>query len=319
MMQRTSAISMVIHLILSGSAIAFAPGLSRGPGILVSGGGTPGRVESKLFAKKKKKGKKKGGGNKKQSGFEWAQTFTLKPFEAKATRDLVSVACASFEGRTGKPLFKELKESADLPKALWKGPVACLVVGTADEGEGDSGQMVVKYANVAALETVGLRHDEYERLISPSDQGGDAKQSDSESDIISVDLPAEMKGDKRYEGGYQKKILRGDGDEDDDITILNAQRWALEKSALIDGKFVTETIGVAYAWNEWSIGEDTLRQPGGVTKSLIKPEDVEGAIEKQGDLIRGLKETGLGNQDPEIKEAVAELLRLKDQFASLTN
>ena len=287
-----------------------------------------------LNAKKKKGGKKggKGKNKSKQSGMEWATNFKLKPFEATATRDLASMAAASFEGRTGKPLCEELKGSADVPKTLWNAPIAVVVVGEADNAENKNADMTCKYANVAALETVGLKPDQYERLIAPSGPGSD--EAEAVENAIVLDLPIEMKGDKKYESGYKKKIIRSsppiqknqdeetDGEvessQDTSITIMDAHRYALEKSALINGKFVTTTVGVAYAWESWALGEDTLCLPGGITKPLLKPSEIEGAIEKQAAAIRELKEgQGLGNKDPEVVEAVSELLRLKDLLASV--
>ena len=292
--------------------------------------GKNGRITA-LKAKKKKSGKKGGKGKNKakQSGMEWATNFKLKPFEATATRDLASMAAASFEGRTGKPLCEELKGSADVPKTLWNAPIAVVVVGEPENGDGNNADMTCKYANVAALETVGLKPDQYERLIAPSGPG--SEEAEAVGNAIVLDLPTEMKGEKKYESGYKKKIVRSssptqkkeedeeaESSQDTSITIMDAHRYALEKSALIDGKFVTTTVGVAYAWESWALGEDTLCLPGGKTKPLLKPSEIAGAIEKQAAAIRELKEgQGFGNKDPEVVDAVSELLRLKDLLASV--
>lgn len=281
-----------------------------------------------LSAKKKKKkgGGKKGGGGNKKSGFEWASSFTIKPFEAQLLRDLASTTLASFEGRTGKPLCEELSGAADLPKALWNAPMACVVVGPPPAAGDDDGKgVVVKYANAAALETVGLGPDEFEKFIAPDSAAVDAGKAME----VTVDLPPIMKGDKKYEGGYKKKILRkspasagdeGEGESagvGDDVTILHAQRWAIEKSLLIRGKFVTETIGVAYAWAEWTVGEDVLCSPGGKRGPNVRPDDLEEAVAAQADVVRELKQDqGLGNKDPQVVEAVGELLRLKALLAA---
>lgn len=260
--------------------------------------------ETVLFAKKKKGGNKKKGNNKKQSGFEWATSFSLKPFEGSATRELASTACASFEGRTGKPLCEEIEGAADVPKALWSASTACIVVGSVD-GEDN---VVVKYANGPALETVGLKPDEFEKFIASTGAQGDLKIPETGPVIT---LPTEMKGDKRYEGGYKKKILRED-DEKAGITILDAHRWTIEKSALIDGKFVTETIGVAYAWSSWLEGDETVCRPGGAREEAEDLGALEEKIKLQGEAIRELKEVkGLGNKDQAVGDAVEELLRLK--------
>jgi hypothetical protein len=283
---------------------------------------------SALFAKKKKGKKNKA--NKKEAGFAWAASFTLKPFESASLRDLATSACASFEGRTGKPLTEEIRKSSDVPKTLWNAPVACVIIGEesgdadadADgdgDGDGDAATTaaagpVIQYANIAALETVGLKPDQFEQLLATKDpESGEWKVSEKVDTFI--DLPSVMKGDKAYESGYKKKMIKANANTNTasvDVTIESAQRWKLEKSALIDGKFVTETIGVAYAWNSWLEGEDTLCRPGGVREVNIDIGDIEEKIKSQGEVIRELKEVqGFGNKDPEVSDAVQELLRLK--------
>ena len=116
---------------------------------------------SALYAKKKK-GKKNKSKNK-ESGFAWATSFSLKPFESDILRDLASTACASFEGRTGKPLTEDLRASTDIPKTLWNAPVACVIIGDAD-ADG-----MIQYENVAALETVGLQPDQFDQLLATKD------------------------------------------------------------------------------------------------------------------------------------------------------
>ena len=43
----------------------------------------------------------------------------------------------------------------------------------------------------------------------------------------------------------------------------------------------------------------------------LSPEEVVAAVEAQGKEVRRLKDEGLGNKDPQVAAAVAELLRLK--------
>lgn len=263
-----------------------------------------------LFAKKGKK--KKGGGNKKnkKGGFEWASTFTLKPQEAQLTRDIASTLVSSFKAKTGKGLTPELDRGgvADIPKALWNAPVACMV---ADEG--DNGATIVRYANVAGLETLGLKPNEFERLFSTSsvaDKEGQDQPPSTPQPTLAIDLPPVMKGDKKYESGYKKKILKLG---ENDISIIDAHRWALEKSSMTpDGKFVTTSFGVAYAWNEWMMGDTTICSPGGGQREAVDIGRLEERIANQGAAIRKLKdEAGLGNKDPQVVDAVQELLRLK--------
>ena len=95
-----------------------------------------------------------------------------------------------------------------------------------------------------------------------------------------------------------------------DISIENGQCWRLEKSALIDGKFTTDTIGVACAWNSWLEGEDTICSPGGIRETNINVDDIEEKMKSQGETIH--KEVqGFTNKRPEVVDAVQELLRLK--------
>ena len=259
---------------------------------------------TELSAKKKKK---KGGGGKQQKkgGFEWASNFTLKPQEATLTRELASTAATSFKARTGKSLAPELDGGVmDIPKALWDASVACMIV---DQDE--NGDTIVKYANVAALETVGLTAGEFEKLYSTSIKEEERQQV---KPVVSVELPSAMNGEKKYESGYKKKMLKKE--EGEDITIIQAHRWAIEKSTLTpEGKFETTSMGVAYAWSEWMVGEDMIYSPGGSKRIAVDPAKLEEKVTAKAAYIRSLKEDkGLGNKDPEVMEAVQELIALKE-------
>ena len=81
----------------------------------------------------------------------------------------------------------------------------------------------------------------------------------------------------------------------------------------MDGELVTEAVGVGYAFESWLLEDGCLAKPGGVVlPPPVDPAEVQAKIDAQAAVIRDLKEgQGLGNQDPEVKGAVAELLRLK--------
>jgi len=262
-----------------------------------------------LFAKKKKK-KKKGGAKNNQSGFKWASSFTLKPFEAQKTREIVTTAATVFQKRVGSSLIPEESKSPNVPKELWTSPIACLIM---------SSEGTVAYANVAALETVGLGPDEFEQLFQTSDNNSSGEENNNNKidEMISIELPFEMKGESKYESGYQKKILKTKN-TGDDVTILNAKRWALENSIIEEGKFVTTSLGVAYAWEEWMLGDnDAICTPGGNQRQLNMGK-LEEAIAEQAETIRELKEVqGLGNKDPMVVKEVQQLLQLKDQLATM--
>lgn len=265
--------------------------------------------ESALFAKKKKGKKQKS--KKKDSGFAWATSFASKPFESASLRDLASTACATFEGRTGKPLDEEMRTSLDVPKTLWNAPLGCVIVGEDPaDGEASAAGPIIHYANIAALEMVGLKPDQFDQLLATKDpRSGEWKVPEKVNKYLN--LPSSMKGDKAFESGYKKKVVKG-GDNGVDISLENAQRWIVERSALIDGKFATEALGIAYAWNSWVEEDDTVCRPGGVREAKIDSGNLEEKIKAQGALIRELKEVrGLGNKDPEVSGAVQELLRLK--------
>ena len=256
---------------------------------------------TKMLAKKKG-GKKKGGGGPKQSGMAWAQNFEIKPTESNELRELAETAVSTYKTRTGKVMHRIFDRGGDVPKALWTLPLCVMVV---KEKEGAS---VVTYANQAAVEAHELpTSDGYKKVM----------------DAPTV-LPAKLEG--KFDSGYSKKIaLKSEGGAADDaeaaakkITVLDADRYALEKMAVVDGKIATERIGIVYAWEAWELEDGTTCKPGGVREApAIDPAEVEAAVEAQGAKIRALKgEGGLTNQDPEVVEAVAELQRLKALLAA---
>ena len=112
----------------------------------------PGRASVVMGGKKggKKKGGKSKKGGPKKSGFEWASNFTNKPFEAAALRELVETAASGYRAKIGSPLHASLEGSMDVPKAVWKAPIACMITKPAeaqpDETADPSGSICV-YAN----------------------------------------------------------------------------------------------------------------------------------------------------------------------------
>lgn len=80
---------------------------------------------------KKGKGGKSGKkcGKQQKSGFAWASSFSLKPYEASTLRSLCEAAVQMHMSRTGKPLHASLMNSPDVPKALWNAPTALVIVG----------------------------------------------------------------------------------------------------------------------------------------------------------------------------------------------
>jgi len=241
-------------------------------GFLRAGTCNTGRVAVAIGAKKGKKGKK--GKQQKKSGMDWARDFEVMPFDSSVLRPLADAAAGAFEARTGKPLDASLAGAGDLPKALYKAPVCVMVVS--DEK--------IAYANDAACEFAGKKHTE---LIGSA-----------------TALPATVADG--YDSSYEKKV--------DGNTMQKAKRWAISKMAVVDGELVTEDQGVGYAFEAWIRDEDgALCRPGGIVEAApIDPAEIQAQIDSQAAVVRDLKEEqGLGNSDPEVKAAVAELLRLK--------
>jgi hypothetical protein len=265
------------------------------------------------LAKKKGSGKGGKGGNQKKSGFEWASSFELQPYEASAKRALAETLCTAHETRTGKPLHPSLIDASDVPRALWKAPIACLIVApapapvaapaaedtdvAADETDETVAEVatapppefVYTYANVAALEVYGLQPAECYDLIGQA-----------------AALPGTWGSGKKFEGSYSKKL------SPPGVVLAEAARWPLEKMAVVGGKLSMQTVGIAYAFSSWELEDGTICKPGGVRRAReLSVEEVAAAVEAQAAEVRRLKDTGLGNKDAEVVEAVGELLRLK--------
>ena len=243
----------------------------------LSTGCTAGRIVAvSAKGKKGKKGKKQK--QPKKSGMEWAKDFEVMPYDSSVLRPLADAAAGAFEARTGKPLDASLAGAGDLPKALYKAPVCVMVVAAGDDGS------AITYANDAACEFAGKKHTEFIGSATA--------------------LPATVADG--YDSSYEKKL--------DGNTMQKAKRWAISKMAVVDGELVTEDQGVGYAFSSWVRDEDgALCKPGGIVEAPpVDPAEIQAKIDAQAAVVRDLKEEqGLGNSDPEVKAAVAELLRLK--------
>jgi len=219
------------------------------------------------LAAKKKKGKKK---EAKTSGMDWARNFEVMPYDATRLREVATVASSTYLARCGKSLFEA---EGDVPKALWKAPVAVVVVANA----------TCVYANAAACEAF---NDTHASVI-----GGPAALPDA--------VP------KAFESNYGKKI-------DATFAVPKATRWRVDKPQLVDGALVQQTLGVAYAFTSW-LRDGLHCEPGGIQKPPdLSPEELQAAVADQGAKVRHLKEAeGKSNKDPAVVAAVQELLRLK--------
>jgi len=242
---------------------------------------------------------------KKESGFAWAANFELTPTESSALRELAETAVSAYRTRTGKGLHRSIDSGSDTPKAVWAAPVCVLIVNTTEH---------VAYCNPAAAECFGLSSkDGYKSLIDTSPSP----------------LPASLPEGKKYDSGYEKKVQQlpsaaapqasatGEGEQEaatvTKVTIRDAERWALDKVAIVEGKLASTALGTAYAWGQWEEEDGTTCKPGGERIApSIDPAEVQAALDAQASKIRAMKnEQGLTNADLEVQAAVAELQRLK--------
>lgn len=231
------------------------------------------------LAAKQKKGKKskKAGGQKKQAGNAFMDNYEVMPYDAIELRQLADLAANSYQSRCGKALDESLAEAGDVPKALYRAPIAVLVVADA----------AIAYANEAACEALGGKHGVV---------------------IGSPTVLAGKLGAKPFESKYEKKVAG--------VTMQKADRWAIERMAVADGALSTESVGVGYAFATWTRDDGSVCAPGGIV-SAPPPDsgDLEARVAAQAALIRDLKENqGLENKSPEVSDAVAELLRLKSEL-----
>lgn len=281
------------------------------------------RMGSPSMLAKKKGGKGKGGKGKggKQSMKDMLENLDIHPTDSTALREVAELVVSSYKAKTGKSLHRVFDAGGDMPKALFSAPVAVMVVKAKEGDEADGSGGVVVYANEAACEAHEIPAGKtcYKRLI---------------------DLPTELKvscGDKKFESGYSTKLhfsnISAVGAATDDaagpadapktsITLLDASRWALEKMEVVDGKLVSGSAGVAYAWESWELPDGMWRKPGGVWEEPEEeppsPEEVQEMLDEVAASIRKLKEVeGKTNQDPEVVEKVAVLKELKALKAEL--
>lgn len=286
-----SAAVIMLSVSTNGVYAMRATGIARSP---LGGGRSSERPPCRsgcavLLAKKSKK--KSGGSKQKKSGFAWAADFENKPADNSTLRPLAELVASSYRARTGSVIDGSLDRGTDIPKAVWSAGACVLAIAKDDAADA----AVCTYANAAACEALGYpAFDGYKSVI-------DAQ----------IGL-ATGTGDKKFESGYSKSVERG-GDLGK-IELTDVERWALEKPAIVDGKLSSQTVGVAYKFESWvECSDGYVCSPGGVrTAPDMSVAELEAAVAAQGAEVRRLKEEeGLANSDPQVKSAVAELLRLK--------
>lgn len=235
----------------------------------------------RLFAKKKNNKK----AHKNKSGMDWARDFVVMPYDSVSLRKVAELICGTYKGVLGTALHDTLVGTPDIPKALWRVPFPVIV---ADDNVNCTA--ILRYVNAAACEALNATHDELTGLPTT--------------------LPTVMAGSKKYESKYEKKI--------GNVTLRAGRRAQLSIVRVMDGEFRSDPCGVAYAFDSWTLAS----QPGwvfeaGGEKRAPPPDPVDEGdlviqITAQASLVRQLKEEqGLSNKDPQVLEAVHELLRLK--------
>ena len=111
------------------------------------------------------------------------------------------------------------------------------------------------------------------------------------------------------------------------MSIVHAHRWKVQTSAVVENAGLVTTVqGIAYAWSEWILekhdsdgkkSKPLVCAAGGQCREWVNVQDIQQAVNEQASKIRAMKEgpQGLTNQDSQVQQAVAELLRLKDLLA----
>ena len=211
----------------------------------------------------------------------------------------------SYRRAVGRPLLSgfSITEIAD---QVWGAPFV-LLSHTCGEGE----EPTFNYANSAALE---LFETAWDGLVgSPSTQSAE-DDADVQADRQRLLDEAREKG---FVEGYSGWRVSAEG-----------KRFLVQDAILFNVVSPSEkTVGQAVVFTSWEyedgsrgstvpeeeVGDEAAGALGG--EELL--ERARSAAAEQGDAVRALKESGLGNNDPEVQAAVEILLERKRELEAL--
>lgn len=214
----------------------------------------------------------------------------------------------SYKKETGRTLMEGEMEITDAPRALYEAPFVCL----AHDGGEDP---VFTYANEAALK---LWEVEWDDLV-----GVPSRKSAEESEDVQKDRASALQEalEKGFVENYSGVRISSQGKR---FQIKDATLWTIRTG---EGG----SVGQAAVFSEWEFVDcddvedlftpDKLRGKMVETSEEAPPprriEDLQIQVEKQGNKIRGMKESGRTNQDEEVQKEVAVLLQLKQELEDL--
>lgn len=303
----------------------------------------------------KKKGKK--GGKQKKGSLLGSvpKKSAIQPWQTTEVIMQHLLMVESYRRAAGKPLMEnvEIEKVADI---IYEAPFAVLAHNRFAEGVKDE-ESVFTYANKAALDAfeaeefsefvgqlsssavAGLDPDiisEREGVLTNTAQGSSTSEASSKPSS-----EASSEASNATEAKQDDAAAEGETDDEDrerkvgagwDAQIIEGSGWRVGlkgRKILIDFELFNiysptgVVVGQAARFPEYKLedGKVVKFSTGGVAVQLPTAEDLtaaQAAIDAQGDEVRRLKEAeGKTNSDPEVKEAVAELLKRKDHLAAL--
>ncbi|CAK0783440.1 hypothetical protein CVIRNUC_006639 [Coccomyxa viridis] len=250
-----------------------------------------------------KKGSSKGGNQKKGGS---AIGDLLKPRQPFEQTDVVLQNLLIIENhrrKVGSPILEDL-DISEAARALWEAPFAVLSHNRFEDDEPK-----FTYANQAALD---LFEAKWEELIGlPSRQSAADDPVAQEDRNKALESAAEDGVIRDYSGWRQS--LKGTRFQIKDCTLFNLETPTGKK------------VGQATTIHHWVYEDGTEGGPAAfeAEESTERPTDeevqkAEDAVAEQAALVRALKEEhGLGNEDEEVVENVALLLRRKAKLEAL--
>ena len=237
------------------------------------------------------------------------------PYEGTGTVMQSLTICGSFKEKTGDKLLDGTVMVQEAAERLFKAPFVCASHDAED---------VFNYGNQAALSLWGLPWDEFVGMPSTkSAQDDDGIQSErrelldkaAESGVIRDYSGVRQASDGRkfkVDGAIVWTITNKDGEKTGQAVRFDSFTWLNEDGT--DGEAMTVAEG-------GQLVPAKAAAPADEPKAGASPEDIEKAakaVDEQAAEVRRLKdEQGLTNADPEVQDAVAELLKRKSALAAL--
>lgn len=261
---------------------------------------------SHIAAAKKggKKGGKGKGGNKKGGSLlgELAAKPKIQPWQSTDVIMQHLLMVESYRKAVGTPLMEDIEIEA-IADALWDAPFALLAH---DKGACGEDEPRFTYANKKALEVFEGEWGELVGQVSsvclPPDEAARAdRQALLERTADDID--------KGYTSDYTGSRISLKGTP---FELLNVTLWNIRSPT---GKLM----GQAAWFDAIKTADGTIVHVGEETTAVPTAEEIESQrarVEEQGAAVRELKEArGLGNSDPAVQDAVAELLARKEMLA----